>query len=95
MQIVLDPISSRNVSVVVKNVLDLLDEVQVSGDGWSALCPVHDDHSPSLSVGAGANGSVLLYCHAGCAVRDIVEAIGLEMAQLFHARSPRGRNGGK
>lgn len=49
----------------------------------SVLCPAHDDNRESLSVGEGDNGTVLLYCHAGCDTKDVVAALGLEMKDLF------------
>lgn len=36
------------------------------GSGWSAPCPAHDDRHPSLSVGEGDDGRVLVKCFAGC-----------------------------
>jgi hypothetical protein len=56
---------------------------------WHALCPVHDDHEPSLSVGEGADGRALLRCHAGCDTREIVSKLGLAMRDLFPRRSGR------
>lgn len=50
-----------------------------------AQCPAHDDRNPSLSV-TGIEGSVLLYCHAGCATAAVVEALGITMADLFDNR---------
>ena len=50
-----------------------------SGGGWVALCPSHDDQSPSLSLSDSA-GKVLVHCHAGCAqdvVIDTLKARGL------------------
>jgi hypothetical protein len=64
-------------------VLDYLDGVKPRRDGFSALCPAHDDHTPSLMVGQGEDGKVLLHCHAGCEKPDILEAAGLTMADLF------------
>ncbi|MDR1633996.1 MAG: AAA family ATPase [Bifidobacteriaceae bacterium] len=52
------------------------------GNQWRALCPAHDDHSPSLSVTA-IEGAVLVHCHAGCAIDDVVEAIGMTKADLY------------
>ena len=49
----------------------------------TAQCPVHDDRVPSLSV-SEEGGKVLLYCHAGCETIDILEALGLEMGDLFN-----------
>src|ERR1035437_6653721 len=39
-----------------------------------ALCPGHDDHTPSLSI-REVDGKILLHCHAGCSQRDAVEAL--------------------
>jgi hypothetical protein len=78
----------RNVIVdaPITRVLSRLEKVSRTGDGWSARCPSHEDGSPSLSVGVGEGGRVLLRCHAGCALEDIVAALGLELADLFPAR---------
>jgi len=52
---------------------------------WRACCPAHPDTRPSLSVSETSNGTVLLWCHAGCAVERIVDSLGLEMRDLFPA----------
>ena len=46
-------------------------------------CPAHADREPSLSVGEGSDGRVLLHCFAGCAPDAIAKAVGLELVQLF------------
>jgi len=63
-----------------------------SGDGWLCVCPVplHDDHRPSLSVGLGDDGRVLLHCHSGCTAEDIVKSLGLQLSDLF----PEGQGKG-
>ncbi|GIL29930.1 toprim domain-containing protein [Actinocatenispora comari] len=48
-------------------------------------CPAHEDHSPSLSV-RGIEGQALVYCHAGCAVEDVLAAVGLTLADLYDER---------
>ena len=75
---------------VVKRILEQLKRVKPSGDGWSALCPAHLDQENSLSIGLGDDGRVLLNCFAGCAVEDIVRAVGLEMKALFPAEGGGG-----
>ncbi len=50
---------------------------------WEALCPGHQDRNPSLSVGTGQDGRVLLKCHAGCELEDILGALGLAKSDLF------------
>lgn len=76
-------------STPVQKVLAGLARVGRSGNGWSACCPAHDDRNPSLSISEGDDGRVLLYCHAGCAVADVVGALGLEMADLSPAATDK------
>ena len=52
-------------------------EPKQRGDGWTALCPAHEDRNPSLSVGIGDNDRVLVRCHAGCNFSAIRAALGL------------------
>jgi len=60
-----------------------------SGSGWSALCPAHEDHNPSLSISEGQDGRVLLKCHAGCGTEAVVEALDRTMGDLFPAKNSR------
>ncbi len=64
-------------------ILDRFSGVKPDGSGWSARCPAHDDQRASLSIGEGADGRVLLHCHAGCPVESIMSAVGLETRDLF------------
>lgn len=50
---------------------------------WSARCPAHADRKPSLSIGVGEGGRILLHCHAGCTSEQIVDSLGLEVRDLF------------
>ncbi len=43
--------------------------------GWSCLCPAHEDHNPSFSLSLGKEGRLLAYCHAGCSFPDIMLAL--------------------
>lgn len=64
--------------------LDKLDKVRQTATGkWIACCPAHDDKRPSLAVAEGEDGRVLVKCFAGCAVNDIVGAVGLSLDALF------------
>jgi hypothetical protein len=67
----------------IEHILNRLDKVSRSGKEWMARCPVHDDTNNSLSIGTGTDGRVLLHCHAGCAMADIVRAMGLSESDLF------------
>lgn len=59
------------------------------GDGFEACCPGHDDKKESLSINKGADGRLLLHCHAGCDLDRILEPLGLEKKDLF----PENGNG--
>jgi putative DNA primase/helicase len=73
------------------SVLSRLKNVRRVRGGWTAVCPAHEDRRPSLSVSVGADGRVLLHCHAGCNVEDVASALGLEMRDLFPERSDAHR----
>ncbi|MGH8116592.1 MAG: hypothetical protein ACREPJ_04690 [Rhodanobacteraceae bacterium] len=59
---------------------------RVGVDSWFARCPAHADKSPSLSIKATADGTVLLHDFAGCDAATVVQAVGLELADLFPTR---------
>ena len=46
-----------------------------AGREWMAPCPAHQDDDPSLSIGIGRNGKILIYCHAGCSQPDVIAAL--------------------
>src|SRR5215203_2264323 len=64
-------------------VLSRLGNVKETKSGHEAACPAHDDHDPSLSIGEGDDGRVLLHCFAGCTAEAICEAIGIHLKDLF------------
>lgn len=68
-------------------VLEALDnaglEGQPSANGCMFQCPAHQDDKASLSVAEGDDGTVLLYCFAGCETDQIVHALDLEWGDLF------------
>jgi hypothetical protein len=64
--------------------LERLDKVTKTTGGWTALCPAHDDHTPSLGISEGKDGRILVKCwSAGCTAEEIVESKGLTMSDLF------------
>jgi putative DNA primase/helicase len=67
----------------IDRVLALLENVTQSGSGYSARCPSHDDHNPSLSISEGDEGQVLINCFAGCTAEEVVHALKLSMKDLF------------
>lgn len=44
------------------------------GNGYRALCPAHEDRTPSLSI-VEKDGKVLFICRAGCEQKAVLEAI--------------------
>jgi len=73
-----------------EKLLEKLSGVKACGNGWSALCPAHEDRRPSLSVNEGDDGRVLVKCHAGCTASDVCAAVGLSLADIMPAQ---GRGG--
>jgi hypothetical protein len=68
--------------------LSRLDGVRATGRGrWVARCPSHGDSRPSLSVRELDDGRVLVHDFAGCAVADVLTAVGLEISDLFPDRA--------
>ncbi len=74
---------SQPSSPALDNVLAHLKGVRTSLHGWTACCPAHADREPSLSIGLGEQGQVLLKCFAGCPIGRITEAMGLTLTDLF------------
>jgi putative DNA primase/helicase len=46
-----------------------------AGGGWTARCPAHDDHTPSLSIRDAEENKVLVRCHAGCDQERLIAAL--------------------
>ena len=64
--------------------LSRLDRVKKTGPNrWVALCPAHEDRSPSLSVRELDDGRILVHCFADCGVEEILGAVGLDFDALF------------
>ncbi len=68
----------------VQKILERLEHVRkTSGDQWVAVCPAHDDRSPSLHVREKDDGRVLIHCKAGCGALEVLDAIELTYDDLF------------
>jgi len=57
------------------------------GSNYSARCPAHDDHNPSLSISYGNDGKILFNCFGGCSVEDICASLEVEVKDLFQNES--------
>lgn len=62
---------------------------RATGTGWQARCPSHEDRRASLSLSVGDDGTALIYCHAGCDPQNVIQAAGLDWADLFPESSSR------
>lgn len=72
--------------MILDDLLSRLRRVRRSGHGYVALCPSHDDRHHSLSLAQGSD-RILIYCHAGCTIGDICDALGNRVKALFAASS--------
>jgi 5S rRNA maturation endonuclease (ribonuclease M5) len=74
-----------------ERLLDRLDRVKGNGTKATALCPVHEadgqKHNPSLSI-TRIEGQVLVHCHTGCHIDDVLAALGLTRRDLYD--EPKG-----
>ena len=80
--------------VTLKNILDRLRQVKDSGEGYSALCPAHEDRENSLSIGLGDEQQILLKCFAGCATNKVISTLGLDLGDLFDSHRIKKGSGG-
>jgi len=72
----------------IESFLTHLQKVRPSGNGWLACCPAHDDKSPSLAVGIGNAGGIIVRCFAECSFESIVDSLGLKPADLMPETLP-------
>jgi hypothetical protein len=67
-----------------------LEGVRTCGKGkWQAKCPAHDDRLPSLAI-SEAQDKILIHCFAGCSPTDVLDAVGLELGDLFEGSISNG-----
>ena len=77
--------------MILIDLISRLMGVKQRGNRWSAICPAHDDRSPSLSISDGNKG-ILIRCWAGCTVEEICRSLGIEPKDLFYDASlPRSQ----
>lgn len=70
--------------MTIETLLSRLDKVRPNGNQkWMACCPAHQDKTPSLAIAQANDGRVLLKCFAGCDALSILQAVNLQMADLF------------
>lgn len=75
----------------IDNILGGLDKVKSLGGGrYVALCPVHSEKTPSLSIRELDDDRVICHCF-GCGANgvEVVSALGLELDDLFPYKPPK------
>lgn len=73
--------------MTIETFLSKLHKVKKRGHGqWMALCPVHGEKTPSLSI-KDDNGTILIHCF-GCGAGgvDVCGAVGVDPSELFPPR---------
>ena len=71
---------------------EILSHLQVKKryqDKAQCQCPAHDDRHASLTVTKGRD-SVLIHCHAGCDIDNVLSAAGLKKSDLFYQEKRTG-----
>ena len=67
----------------LNTLLSRLERVQPIGNNrYKALCPSHEDRSPSLAIKDDSD-RLLLHCFSGCETSDVLGAIGLTFADIM------------
>ena len=67
--------------------LSRLEKVKrIANDRYTAICPSHDDRSPSLAI-KDADDRLLLHCFCGCETADVLSAIGLTFADVMPSQN--------
>ena len=59
-----------------------LEKVKRNKNGIVALCPSHNDKSPSLTA-SYTNEKILVTCHTGCSFNNIASALEMNENQFF------------
>jgi len=67
----------------VELLLSRLQKVKGRNGSWTACCPAHVDKGPSLAIRETDDGRILLHCFAGCETLNVVQAVGMDMTDLF------------
>lgn len=65
--------------------LDRLDGLQKTGNGWRARCPACGGRSQKLSI-AERDGKVLIHDFGGCSASEVLAAVGLNWADIMPPR---------
>ena len=65
-----------------------LEQVKHTNNSIVALCPSHNDKSPSLTASFNSD-KILVKCQAGCTFKEIVSALGMKQSQFFASKEKK------
>lgn len=70
---------------MIDNLLNKLDKVKrTSSNSYRACCPGHQGTNPTaLSISVVDDGRILMNCHRGCSIDEILGSIGMDINDLF------------
>ena len=70
---------------MIHNLLNKLEKVRKTGrDSYRACCPGHQGTNPTaLSITLVDDGRILMNCHRGCSIDQILSSIGMDINDLF------------
>lgn len=79
-----------------ESLLSRLTRVRKTGPGrWVSTCPSHGSgRNQALAIREMADGRTLAHCFAGCGVSDVLDAVGLSLADLFPESIASAETGG-
>lgn len=69
--------------MTLEEYLEDLEGVRSHGAYYMARCPAHDDSTQSLQVSEREDGSIGLFCQAGCETQAVLTATGRQLRDLF------------
>ncbi len=68
--------------IALEEFLARLKGVRGSGSRWMAICPAHDDGTPSLSIAKGHTQPIVIKCQAGCTTDQVLRAMRLTRSDI-------------
>jgi len=81
----MSPHTAHTQQATPEPLLQRLQSVQKSRDGWRARCPACGGQSRKLSI-AQVDGRVLMHCFGGCHASEVLTSAGLTWADLMPPR---------
>lgn len=82
----------------IETLLGRLQKVKSTSRGrWVCSCPAHADRSPSMHIQIADDGKILINCKAGCDTYSILQAVGLDWADVMpenpthHRQKPKAQ----